>query len=135
MIETLSAAGLFTVQMQPLGEPDLVDGVALGRVKLSKQFDGQLVGSGEGEMLTALTSDPGSAGYVAIERVTGALNGRKGSFVLQHSGVMDAGARALRIHIVPHSGTGELAGIAGEFVLRIEAGQHHYTLNYRLPVL
>jgi hypothetical protein len=112
-----TAEGRFTVQMKPL----------------SKQFEGDLVGAGEGRMLTAMTAQPGSAGYVAIERVTGRLHGRSGSFVLQHQGVMDRGSQQLGIRIVPDSGTGELAGIAGEFKIRVEAGVHDYALHYSLP--
>lgn len=128
-----TAEGVFQVQMQPAGDPSAQDGISLGHMKLSKKFDGGLVGTGEGEMLTAATAQKGSAGYVAIERVCGSLQGRSGSFVLQHSGSMDRGAQQLRIHIVPDSGTGELLGIAGEFLLRLENGQHFYTLRYSLP--
>lgn len=126
------AQGSFSVQMTPAGEPRLEGGVALGRVKLVKQFEGDFIGQGEGEMLSALTPQPGSAGYVAIERVSGRLLGREGSFVMQHSGRMDRGDKQLSIQIVPDSGTGELVGIHGDFLLRIEGKQHFYTLRYRL---
>lgn len=126
------ARGQFTVAMKPLGEGNAADGVTLGHLSLDKTFEGELAGTGRGQMLTALTPVQGSAGYVAIERVTGTLNGRRGGFVLQHSGTMDRGAQQLSITIVPGSGTGELAGIAGVFRLRIEGGQHHYELNYSL---
>lgn len=133
MTDTHAATGTFSVRMQPLVDAQASEGVSLGRLKLSKQFEGDLVATGEGEMLTATTPVPGSAGYVAIERVTGLLHGRRGSFVLQHSGSMGGGSQHLRIDVVPGSGTGELLGLAGEFALRIEAGQHHYILHYRLP--
>lgn len=128
------AQGSFEVQMTPQGSGDEVDGVRLGRMALSKTFRGALVGSGQGEMLTALTPFKGSAGYVALERVTGVLDGRKGSFVLQHSGSMQAGAQSLSIGIVPGSGTGELQGIEGALQIRIVDGEHLYTLAYTLPL-
>lgn len=134
MTDAHTATGTFSVRMQPLVDTLVSEGVSLGRLKLSKAFEGGLVATGEGEMLTATTPVPGSAGYVAIERVTGVLDGRHGSFVLQHSGSMGGGSQHLRIEVVPGSGTGELTGMAGEFLLRVEAGQHHYTLNYRLPL-
>jgi hypothetical protein len=129
----ITAEGTFNVQMKPLAEPDTSAGVSLGRMSLDKTFEGDLVASGQGQMLTALTPVQGSAGYVAIERVTGTLHGRAGSFVLQHTGTMHAGALQLAITVVPASGTGDLAGIEGVFKLRIEGGQHHYTLKYTLP--
>ena len=126
------AKGTFTVQMKPQAEPAAAGGVSLGRMSLDKTFEGDLVGTGKGEMLTALTAQQGSAGYVAIERVTGRLGGQDGSFVMQHSGTMDRGAQQLAIVIVPDSGTGGLAGIRGVFRLRIEGGKHVYELEYTL---
>jgi hypothetical protein len=102
-------------------------------MSLHKRFEGDLVATGEGEMLTALTPIKGSAGYVAIERVTGTLGGRSGSFVFQHSGTMDAGDQRLSISVVPGSGTGELGGLIGRFTLRIADGQHFYEFEYTLP--
>lgn len=75
----------------------------------------------------------GSAGYVAIERVTGTLRGRSGSFVFQHAGTMDRGAQRLAITVVPDSGSGELRGLAGAFEIQIEAGTHRYAFRYTLP--
>ena len=126
------AKGTFTVQMKPQGDASTADGVSLGRMSLDKTFAGDFVGTGKGEMLTALTGNKGSAGYVAIERVTGVLNGVAGAFVLQHNGIMDDGAQSLTIRIVPDSGAGGLAGIRGEFRLRIEGGVHHYELEHEL---
>ncbi|WP_374674721.1 DUF3224 domain-containing protein [Ideonella sp.] len=128
-----TARGSFTVQMTPQGEPVAADGVSTGRMALAKRFEGDLVATGQGEMLTALTPEKGSAGYVAIERVTGTLHGRSGSFVFQHSGTMDRGAQQLSITVVPGSGTGALAGIQGTFRLRIVDGQHLYEFDYTLP--
>ena len=127
-----TARGRFSVSMTPQGDADVHDGVALGRMALAKTFEGDLTGTGRGQMLTALTPVQGSAGYVAIERVEGTLHGRAGSFVLQHSGRMDRGAQRLAIDIVPGSGTGALIAIAGVFTLRIDAGQHFYELDYTL---
>jgi Protein of unknown function (DUF3224) len=127
------AKGSFVVEIEPQTEPDAADGVSLGRMSLVKRFDGDLVGTGRGTMLTALTPVKGSAGYVAIERLSGTLHGRAGTFVLQHSGTMNGGKQQLSISIVPASGTGALSGIAGVFDLRIEAGVHHYELAYSLP--
>lgn len=127
------ARGNFSVEIKPPRDPAAADGVSLGRMSLAKQIEGDLVATSTGEMLTALTPVKGSAGYVAIERVTGTLHGREGSFVLQHTGTMDGGAQQLSITIVPDSGTAALAGIRGDFRLRIEAGQHYYELEYSLP--
>jgi hypothetical protein len=102
---TQIARGTFSVDMKPQSEPNAVDGVSLGRMSLNKKFEGELQGAGQGEMLTALTPIKGSAGYVAIERFTGTVHGRSGSFVFQHSGTMNQGAQQLSIAVVPGSGT------------------------------
>ena len=130
---SIVAKGTFTVEMKPQTEPGTVEGVGLGRMSLEKQFEGDLVATGKGEMLTALTPIKGSAGYVAIERVTGVLKGRSGSFVFQHSGTMDQGAQRLSITVVPGSGTGSLAGISGAFRISITEGRHFYEFEYSLP--
>lgn len=127
------AKGTFKVQMKPMGESSSVSGVATGRMSLDKEFEGDWIATGKGEMLTALTPEEGSAGYVAIERVTGTLHGKSGSLVLQHSGIMTKGAQRLAIHVVPGSGTDQLQGIQGEFKLTIEQGKHFYELEYWLP--
>lgn len=124
------AQGRFGVEMQPQGEPIEVDGVNLGRMSLVKKYEGDLDAVGEGEMLTTLTPVQGSAGYVAVERVTGRLNDREGSFVLQHTGVMDRGAQALKIIVVPDSGTGDLAGLTGSCTIEVTDGEHRYALEY-----
>jgi hypothetical protein len=84
-------------------------------------------------MLSAMGNVQGSAGYVAIERVTGTLHGKRGSFVLQHTGTMDRGAPSLSIHVVPDSGTEELVGLTGSMQIQIEQGKHFYTFDYSLP--
>ena len=127
------AKGSFTVDMKPQSEAAATDGVNLGRMSLDKRFDGDLVGTSKGEMLTALTPVKGSAGYVAIERVTGTLGGRSGTFVFQHTGSMSRGAQQLSITVVPDSGTGELVGISGTFKLNIVEGKHYYEFEYSLP--
>jgi Protein of unknown function (DUF3224) len=130
------AIGSFNVQMKPQGESAAVpDGVTpLGRMSLDKVFSGDMAGSSSGEMLTAMTPTAGSAGYVAIERFTGSVHGKRGSFVLQHSGTMSKRhGQQLSIKIVPDSGSDALRGIEGQFLLKIEQGQHHYELEYTLP--
>lgn len=130
---TQRATGTFEVNLAPLGEPDTASGLSLGRLSIGKRFQGDLDGVGQGQMLTALTGVEGSAGYVAIERVTGTLHGRAGSFVFQHSGLMARGAQTLSITVVPDSGTEQLAGLAGTFALSLVDGQHTYTFDYVLP--
>jgi Protein of unknown function (DUF3224) len=130
------AVGTFTVQMKPQGEPAAVPEGAtpLGRMSLDKVFSGDMAGSSTGEMLTAVTTTAGSAGYVAIERFTGSVHGRDGSFVMQHNGTMSKrSGQLLSIKVVPDSGSGALRGIEGQFLLKIEQGQHHYELEYSLP--
>ncbi|WDS34659.1 DUF3224 domain-containing protein [Pseudoxanthomonas sp.] len=129
------ATGTFEVKMQPQGEigPTGSDGNALARMSLDKTFSGALVGTGTGEMLAARSSVATSASYVAIERVAGTLDGKAGTFVLVHRGVMSGDTQALEVQISPDSGTGALKGIAGTLVIRIEGGQHFYDLAYTLP--
>jgi Protein of unknown function (DUF3224) len=129
----MHARGSFEVRMTPQAEADAADGSTLGRMALDKAYAGDLAGTGKGAMLSALTSVQGSAGYVAIERVSGTLHGRRGSFVLQHDGLMTRGARQLAIVVVPDSGSGELAGLAGRMDIQIADGRHSYTFDYELP--
>jgi hypothetical protein len=129
----MHATGTFTVQITPLAADEYADAQSMGRMHLDKQFTGDIVGAGKGQMLTGMGSVPGSAAYSAIERVTGSVHGRSGSFMLQHTGVMHDGAQELSITIVPGTGTGALTGIAGTFALRIENKVHHYDLAYTLP--
>ncbi|MEO8104178.1 MAG: DUF3224 domain-containing protein [Betaproteobacteria bacterium] len=127
------AKGTFDVTLtaQPLA--DAATGQKLGRMSLDKQFFGDLIGTSKGEMLSAMTDTKGSAGYVAIERVDGSLNGNKGTFVLQHSGTMTRGAPQLWVTVVPDSGTGELAGLAGSLKIDIVDRKHFYDFQYSLP--
>ena len=126
------AAGTFEVEIAPLVLDDTAEGTLLGRMSLRKQFRGDLDGSSTGEMLSAGTAVKNSAGYVAIERVTGTLHGHAGSFTLQHSGTMTRGEPRLTIHVVPDSGTGQLTGLSGTMTIKIEAGAHSYEMDYTL---
>jgi Protein of unknown function (DUF3224) len=127
------AKGTFSVEIRPVGEPVMSEGVSTGHMSLSKEFEGDLLGSSQGTMLTAMTSIKGSAGYVAIERFTGTLHGRTGAIVFQHSGVMNRGAQQLTITVVPDSGAGELAGISGSLSITIVDRKHFYEFDYSLP--
>jgi hypothetical protein len=122
------ATGTFEVKVmpQPVEDKDL----GIGRMSLDKQFHGDLDGVSKGEMLSASGRVKGSAGYVAIERVSGTLQGRKGSFVLQHNGIMNRGTPQLNISVVPDSGTDQLAGLMGMMTIKIEEGKHSYEFDY-----
>jgi hypothetical protein len=127
------ATGPFEVKMTPQAADGYADGATLGRMTLDKQFHGALEATSKGQMLTGMGGVKGSAGYVAIERVTGTLNGRQGSFILQHTGVMDRGAPRLTITVVPDSGTDALQGLAGTMTIDVAAGgTHTYDFNYTL---
>ena len=128
---TIHATGSFEVKLLPQSLADAESG--LGRMSIDKVFSGDLQGTSKGEMLSALTAVKGSAGYVAIERVTGTLQGRSGSFMLQHLGTMNRGAPTLTVLVVPDSGTEGLAGIAGSLSINITDGKHFYTFDYTLP--
>ncbi len=127
------ATGTFNVQMTPQASDDKTSGSTLGRLALAKQFHGDLEGDSTGEMLTAMTSVQGSAGYVAIERVTGLLRGKAGTFVLLHRGLMQAGNFDLGITVVPDSADGDLTGLAGTLAITVVDGKHSYDLEYTLP--
>lgn len=127
------ATGTFDVTVSPLASVEEPAGLTRGRSSIVKRFHGDLDGTAEGEMLTALTSVSGSAVYVAVERVTGTLHGRSGSFMLHHRGIMNRGAQQLAIDVVPDSGTGELVGLAGTMTISIADGRHSYEFEYTLP--
>jgi len=133
---TQIAKGPFDVKLnpQPLAVEDDGEGAARGRMSLDKRFHGDLDATSKGEMLTAMSGTQGSAGYVAIEKVTGTLGGRAGTFALQHSATMTRGEPDLRIIVVPDSGTGALAGLVGTMKIVIaDGGKHFYELEYSLP--
>jgi hypothetical protein len=127
------AQGAFRVKSLPLSADEATNGTSIGRYSLDKQYEGDLVAASTGEMLGAGNPTTGTAGYVAMEQVTGRLNGVNGSFALQHFGSMEAGNFDLNVRIVPGSGTEGLAGIAGAMTILIDAGKHTYTLDYTLP--
>jgi Protein of unknown function (DUF3224) len=129
---TFRAVGVFAVTMNPEPPYDAQEGASIGRVSLKKQFHGDLEASSVGEMIGARSDVQGSAGYVAIERVTGSLQGRSGSFVLQHSGTMTRGKGELSVSVVPDSGTGELQGLSGKMTIEISDGKHSYGFEYAL---
>jgi Protein of unknown function (DUF3224) len=128
----MTATGTFEVKLAPQPADDAAADANFGRMSIDKQFHGDLEGSSKGQMLTAGTSVKGSAGYVAIERVTGALHGRSGAFTLQHSGTMTRGAPKLKITVVPDSGTDQLAGLSGRLTIKLEEGKHFYAFEYTL---
>ena len=130
---TQFARGEFVVSLKPLAFEGADPELKLGRMSIDKQISGDLTADAVGQMLSAMTSTNGSAGYVAIERVSGVLNGKRGTFVLQHTGTMNRGAPSLVVTVVPDSGTEELVGLEGEFKINIEEGKHFCEFTYRLP--
>ena len=126
------AKGPFEVKLTPQPPDDGAEKPAVGRLRIDKQFHGELEATSQGQMLAAGTAVQGSAGYVALEQVSGTLAGRTGTFVLQHHGIMDRGAPQLTITVVPDSGTGELTGLSGKMAIQIEGGQHSYDFEYSL---
>lgn len=129
------ATGTFVPTLTPRDpEPQDAD-PSLSRMVLSKSFQGDLAGTGSGQMLAVRTAIDGSAGYVALERVTGTLEGRSGTFALQHHGIMTRGTPELAVTVVPDSGTDGLTGISGTMAIIIDEGGHRYDLDYALPPL
>jgi len=126
------ATGNFDVTLSPLPIDNNPGIEGVGRMSIDKQYHGELEATGRGQMLTGGTPIKNSAGYVAIERVTGTLKGRKGSFILQHNGIMTRGTPSLVISVVPDSGTDQLDGLRGTMSIRIEDGKHFYELTYTL---
>ncbi len=130
--QTHRATGAFEVKAIPKDSEPGASTTPTGRMHIEKVFSGDLEGTSKVEMLTAVTPTKGSAGYVAIEQVSGKLKGHEGTFVLQHSGTAHKGAQQLTITVVPESGTGQLTGIEGKFTIRIESGKHFYDFDYTL---
>jgi hypothetical protein len=124
------AAGTFDVKVIPQAQDESTP--ALGRLLLDKQFHGDLEAVSKGQMLSTGTTVSDSAGYVAIEHVTGTLNGKRGSFALQHNGIMTRGVGTLTISVVPDSGTDELVGLTGKMTINIDDGDHSYVFEYSL---
>jgi hypothetical protein len=123
------ATGTFEVTLNPQNDGE---NPTVGRMTLSKQFHGEFEGTSEGQMLMASSPVQGSAGYVAIEKVTGALKGRRGAFYLQHYGVMSRGAGELKVSVLPDSGTDQLTGLKGTMEIIIADGKHSYVFDYTL---
>ena len=128
---TTHARGTFEVKLAP--QDDKTGDPLMMRMTIEKKFSGDLEGVSAGQMLSAGTATTGSAGYVAIEKITGTLAGRNGTFILQHSGTMSHGMFQLSVTVVPDSGTGELTGITGQMAIIIADGKHSYDLEYSLP--
>ena len=127
----MKATGTFDVKITPQASDLAPEGPNLGRMSLDKQYHGDLDGPAKGEMITAAgIAVKESAAYSAVERVTGALHGRKGSFALQHTGIMDRGKPNLTITVVPDSATGELTGLTGKMDIIIDGKRHSYVLEY-----
>ncbi|MCB1583928.1 MAG: DUF3224 domain-containing protein [Marinicella sp.] len=129
----MKITGTFKVNMQPQAlSCEGKENIQLSRFALDKTYEGTLSATSQGEMLSAMTTVQGSAGYVAIEQVVGTLKGKKGSFVLQHYGTMSQGDSYLKLEVVPDSGSGDLKGLSGAMNIRIEDGQHYYDFEYSL---
>ena len=129
----MNVSGEFQVKLLPM---DFYikgsEGINFGRMSIDKIFSGALEATSQGEMLSAMTTTKGSAGYVAIEQVVGSLLGKKGRFVLQHFGTMNQGKDNLVLEVIPDSGSGELSGISGTMAIKIENGKHLYEFEYEL---
>ena len=126
------ASGTFDVKLAPQAAVAGVGDPMVGRMAIAKHYHGDLDGAGKGEMLATRGEVDGSAGYVAIERVVGALHGRKGSFALQHSGTMNRGMPTMVVTVIPDSGTGELVGLTGAMAIVVDGGKHSYEFEYTL---
>lgn len=129
---TQRATGTFEVKIIPQEADDKSPNPPVGRMLLDKQFHGDLEAVGKGQMLASTTPVQGSAGYVAMEQVSGTLHGREGTFVLLHNGIMNRGTPQLTITVVPDSGTGQLTGITGKMDIQIADGKHSYVFEYTL---
>jgi Protein of unknown function (DUF3224) len=132
-VMTRRAEGTFDVKTTPIAADDATMGTLIGRYSLVKQYHGDLDAASKGEMLSAGEPSSGNAGYVAIEQVTGTLNGHTGSFALQHIGTMENGSYKLSVVVVPGSGTAQLTGISGTLTIVIANGKHSYVFDYSLP--
>lgn len=129
----MKITGEFEVKLNPIDSyAEGANGISLNRMSIDKAFFGELNANSKGEMLSAMTPVKGSAGYVAIEQVSGELAGKAGSFVLQHYGIMNKGDQDLILEVVPDSGTGELEGLSGKMKINIEDGKHFYKFEYEL---
>jgi len=130
---THHATGTFEVKLSPLDPAFKSEDNSIGRYSIDKQFHGALEASSKGEMLSGGGTVKGSGGYVAIERVTGTLDGRSGTFILQHNGTMQAGVFHLNVIVIPDSATNQLSGLQGSMEIIIKDGKHSYDFSYTLP--
>jgi hypothetical protein len=128
-----TAKGSFEIRMSAETLSETAHETGIGRMSLSKTYTGDLAGRSEGEMLGFRNLASGSGGYVAMETVRGTLDGKQGSFVLQHSSTMEGSSATQSIQVAPGSGTGELAGLSGQLVIHREGGRHDYVFDYSLP--
>lgn len=127
----MNITGKFEVSLEPLDTYAAgIEGSNFNRMSINKRFLGELSATSKGEMLSVMTPVKGSAGYVAIEQVSGTLLGKQGTFVLQHYGIMADESDTLILEVVPDSATGELQGLTGKMKIRIENGQHHYDFEF-----
>lgn len=124
------AKGIFEVKLTP--QEDKSGEGLVGQMTIDKQFHGDIEGTSKGLMIMAGTSVPGSAGYVALERVEASVNGRDGTFYLQHSGIMNRGEGTLTVVVIPDSGTNQLTGLSGSLGIKIENGKHFYEFDYEV---
>ena len=130
----MHATGTFEVKLVPQAATPGIEAASIGRQTINKQIHGDLEATTQGEMMAHMTATPGSGAYVALEKVTGTLHGKHGSFVLMHHATMTRGAPSMSVTVVPDSGTDALTGLAGDFVIHIDAkGGHTYTFDYMLP--
>jgi hypothetical protein len=127
------AAGTFDVKLTPLDPAFKADDNSIGHFSLDKQFHGALEATSKGEMLSGAGTVKGSGGYVAIERVTGTLDGRTGTFILEHNGTMQNGTYHLNVIVIPDSGTAQLTGLQGSMEIIIKDGHHYFDFTYTLP--
>ena len=130
----MTATGTFEVKLKPQADENVGD-PTIGRMSIDKQFHGDLEATSKGQMLAAQGEVKGSAGYVAIERVSGTLAGHTGTFALQHTGTMNRGVPELSVTVVPDSGTGELSGLSGKMNIIIADGKHSYEFEYTLATM
>jgi hypothetical protein len=125
-----NASGTFEVKLTP--EQDSSGEAVVGRMTIDKQFDGDIEGTSKGLMIMVATAVGGSAGYVALEKVTASIRGRQGTFYLQHNGIMNRGEGTLSVVVVPDSGTDGLTGLTGSMQIKIEDGKHFYDFEYTI---
>ena len=124
----MRATGTFDVHLNPFSSHE----PTVGRLSIDKEFQGDLLAASKGEMLAVRGTIETSAGYVAMELVTGSLHGRQGTFAFQHSSTMTRGLPHQSITVVPDSGTAELVGLSGSMIVIIDGDRHSYEFDYEL---